>query len=88
MVAASRRGLNTPATVIVALLAGYVVLLALFPSGALHSNPPQCFSTFNYRVPCGPHIAAFGYASWSFAAGATMAAAVGFALRRSRSTRS
>ncbi len=70
-------------TVIVALLAGYVVLLTLFPSAVLHSNPPQCLSTFNYRAPCArSDIAAFGYASWSFAADAATAGAFGFALRR------
>ncbi|MCA1782122.1 MAG: hypothetical protein ABR616_16180 [Dermatophilaceae bacterium] len=63
-------------------LAGLVVLVLLYPAGVLHSNPPQCLSTFGYRVPCGRlTLPAFRLAEWSLIASAVTAGAVGFALR-------
>ena len=57
---------STVATVAVALVAGVVVLLLLFPSSGVVPIPPQCFSLFGYSVPCD--------------AGAATAAVVGLAL--------
>lgn len=51
----SQGACTTVAKVAVALLAGFVVLVLLFPwGGGLDSDPPQCFSMFGwYSVPCG-----------------------------------
>lgn len=76
---------ETSAKVTFALMAGFISLQALFPTGILTSNPPQCLSAFGYRVPCGRlGIAALGhgYAGWSLAAGAATATAVWSALTR------
>ena len=73
------------AQVAVVLLAGLIVLLLLFPAAVLHSSPPQCLSTFGYRVPCGGlAIPAFRLAEWSLVASAAAAGVVGFALRSNR----
>ena len=70
------------AKITVAAVAGVIVLLLLFPAGVLHSNPPQCLSTFGYRVPCGRlAIPAFRLTEWSLVASAVTAGAVGFALK-------
>ena len=70
------------ARVAVVLLVGVIVLALLFPAGVLHSNPPQCLSTFGYRVPCGRlTVPAFRLAEWSLIASAVTAGAVGFAFR-------
>jgi len=70
------------ARVAVVLLVGVIVLVLLFPAGVLHSNPPQCLSTFGYRVPCGRlTVPAFRLAEWSLIASAVTAGAVGFAFR-------
>ena len=81
------RGTWTPvAKFTVVLLAGAIVLLLLFPAGVLHSNPPQCLSTFGYRVPCGRlAVPALRLAEWSLVASAVTAGAVGFALKSNRS---
>ena len=72
----------TVAKVAVAAVAGVIVLLLLFPAGVLTSNPPQCLSTFGYRVPCGRlAITAFRLAEWSLVASAVTAGAVGLALK-------
>ncbi len=78
------RGTWTPAAKVAAvLLAGVIMLLLLFPAGVLHSNPPQCLSTFGHRVPCGRlAVPAFRLAEWSLVASAVTAGAVGLALRR------
>lgn len=82
----ANRGRSTMlVTVSIASLAGFVVLLCLFPASVLTSDPPQCLSTFNYRVPCGfIDTGPFRLSEWSLAAGGASAAAVGLALRRSR----
>lgn len=81
-----RRTWTTVAKVAVVLLAGLIVLLLLFPAAVLHSNPPQCLSTFGYRVPCGGlDVPVFRLAEWSLVASAATAGVVGFALRSKRS---
>ena len=59
----------TVAKVVVALLAGIVVLVLLFPASGIDPLPPQCFSVFGYSVPCGGGLAV--------AAGAATAGVVG-----------
>jgi len=59
-------------TVIVALLAGLVVLLILFPAGGTDDQPPDCYSFLYYPVPCERWVAPV--------AGAATAALVGFGL--------
>ena len=36
----------------IALLAGFAVLVLLFPASGIDPIPPQCFSVFGYNVPC------------------------------------
>lgn len=77
-----RRTWTPAAKIAVVLLVGAIMLLLLFPAGVLHSDPPQCLSTFGYRVPCGRlTIPAFRLAEWSLVASAVTAGAVGLALR-------
>jgi hypothetical protein len=51
--------------VVPALLAGvgsgFLVLLLLLPVEGIDTNPPVCYATFGYTVPCGPGLA-FGAA--------------------------
>lgn len=56
----------------VALLAGLVVLVLLFPAHGIDPIPPQCFSLIGYTVPCEDGLA--------LAAGATTAGVVGLLL--------
>ena len=63
---------RTVANVAVALLAGLVVLVLLFPVAGIDPIPPRCFSAFGYTVPCE--------AGLSQAAGAATAGIVGLAL--------
>ncbi len=44
-------------TILIALLAGFVVLLLLFPASGVDSDPPVCRSMFFYVVPCGNSVA-------------------------------
>jgi len=62
----------TAAKVAVAILAGIVVLVLLFPASGVDTRPPECYSAFGYTVPCG--------AGWSLAAGAATAGVVGVLL--------
>ncbi len=39
-------------TIFVALLAGLVVLVLLFPGSGNSAQPPTCYSTFGWVVPC------------------------------------
>ena len=55
--------------VAIALLAGLVVLVLLFPGSGIDRQPPECYSVFGYTVPCE--------AGWAVAAGAATAAVVG-----------
>lgn len=57
------------AKVAVALLAGLVVLVLLFPASGIEPIPPECFSVFRYTVPCQGGVA--------IVAGAATAAVVG-----------
>jgi hypothetical protein len=64
------------AKLIIALLAGLVVIAALLPTHGVDSDPPVCWSMFDYVVPCG---------SWmALAAGAAAAALVGIVLWHGR----
>lgn len=62
----------TLAKIAVALLAGLVVLVLLFPGSGTSTLPPECYSAFGYTVPCGGGLAN--------AAGAAMAGLVGLLL--------
>ena len=44
-------------TIVVALVAGLVVLLLLFPASGVDKDPPVCRSMFFYVVPCEAWIA-------------------------------
>jgi hypothetical protein len=44
-------------TIIAALLAGLVVLLALFPAGGVVTDPPECYALLFYAVPCEAQVA-------------------------------
>jgi hypothetical protein len=57
-------------TIVVALLAGLLVLLALFPAGGTDTQPPDCYSYLLYEVPCEQWVAPL--------AGAVTAGLVGF----------
>lgn len=67
-----RRAWVTVVKSVVSLIAGLVVLVLLFPAGGVDPIPPQCWSAFEYSVPCGTGL--------SFAAGAATAGVVGLAL--------
>lgn len=41
------------ATVAIALVAGVVAFVLLFPFSGVDTIPPQCLSLFGYGVPCG-----------------------------------
>ncbi|CAN5506899.1 hypothetical protein BH20CHL7_BH20CHL7_13350 [soil metagenome] len=41
----------------IALLAGLVVLVLLFPASGIDPIPPQCYSAFGYVVPCADGLA-------------------------------
>lgn len=51
---ATRPGVRT---IIVALLAGLVVLVLLFPGSGNAAQPPTCYSVFGYVVPCDAWVA-------------------------------
>jgi len=59
-------------TVAIALVAGFAVLLLLFPASGIDPLPPVCYSMFGYVVPCGAWVA--------WAAGAATTGVVGLAL--------
>jgi hypothetical protein len=40
-----------------AVIAGFVVFLLLFPFSGDDSDPPTCYSVFDYVVPCGSGLA-------------------------------
>jgi hypothetical protein len=61
-----------PRTIVVALLAGLVVLALLFPGSGIDRQPQECYSMFGYVVPCDAWVA--------WAAGAATAAVVGLGL--------
>lgn len=63
---------RTAAKVAIALLAGLVVLVLLFPASGVDTLPPECYSVFGYTVPCGDGIAV--------AAGTALAAVIGLLL--------
>lgn len=63
---------STVAKIAVTFLAGLIAVVLLLPWYGLDSDPPQCFTMFDYRVPCGAGLA--------FAAGAAVAGVVGIAL--------
>ena len=68
-----RQGTWTPAAKIaLAVLAGLVVLVLLFPEGGVDTQPPHCYSVFYYNVPCD--------AGWALAAGVAMFGVVGLLL--------
>ena len=60
--------------IVIALLAGLVPLVLLFPASGISTAPPECYSAFGYTVPCnvGPAIiaavAAAGVVGLSFRA--------------------
>lgn len=73
---------STAAKVGIAVLAGLVVLVLLFPASGVDTLPPECYSVFGYTVPCGGGVAV--------AAGTATGAAIGVLLwiaGRARGTR-
>lgn len=67
-------GWSALAILAVAVATGFGVLMLLFPTGGIDTDPPQCFSTFGYTVPCGAEL--------SFVSGLVVAVVLNFALRR------
>ena len=63
---------STAAKVAIAVLAGLVVLVLLFPASGVDTLPPECYSVLGYTVPCGGGVAV--------AAGTAMAAVIGLLL--------
>jgi len=53
-------------------VAGFAVLLLLFPGSGIDRQPPECYSMFGYTVPCDGGLAVV--------AAAATAGLVGFAL--------
>lgn len=47
--------------VVAGLGSGFLVVLLLLPASGIDTNPPVCYSTFGYTVPCGSGLA-FGAA--------------------------
>lgn len=66
------RARATMAQSAIAVLAGFVVLALLLPIRGVDSDPPVCWSVFDYIVPCGNGLA--------LAAGAATAGLVGWVL--------
>jgi hypothetical protein len=64
-----QRTWSIAAKVAIAVLAGLVVLVLLFPVSGVDTQPPECYSVFGYSVPCGDGVAV--------AAGAAVAAVIG-----------
>ena len=60
-------------TVVIALVAGFVALVLLFPGSGIDRQPPECYSVFGYVVPCEAWVA--------WVAAAAVAGVVGFGLR-------
>jgi len=52
---------STILAVLAGLGSGLLVVLLLLPAGGNDTNPPVCYSTFGYTVPCGSGLA-FGTA--------------------------
>ncbi len=69
--AEARKPRLTRAKLVIALLAGLVVVAALLPTRGVDSDPPVCWSMFDYVVPCG-----FGLALSAGAATAGLVALV------------
>jgi hypothetical protein len=59
-------------TIVIALVAGFVALVLLFPGSGIDRQPPECYSVFGYVVPCEAWVA------WVVAA--AVAGIVGFGL--------
>ena len=55
--AGSRHPIATVARLVVALAAGFVILLLLFPYSGIDTDPPECYSVFGYVVPCDGWVA-------------------------------
>jgi hypothetical protein len=54
---ARSRTSRTVAALVAGLGSGVLVLLVLLPVSGIDTNPPVCFSTFGYTVPCGSGLA-------------------------------
>lgn len=50
-------GPSTATKLAVALLAGLVVILLLFPASGVDSGPPVCRAMVGYKVPCEAWVA-------------------------------
>ena len=51
---------STVTKVAISLVAGLITVVLLLPWSGNDSDPPQCFSMFDYSVPCGAGLA-FGF---------------------------
>lgn len=51
------RGPSAGTKLVVAFLAGLIVLLLLFPASGVDTQPPECFAIFFYTVPCEAWVA-------------------------------
>lgn len=58
---AERRLRTALPAVVAGVGSGFLVLLLLLPASGIDTNPPVCYSTFGYTVPCGSGLA-FGAA--------------------------
>jgi hypothetical protein len=73
---------TTVAALVAGLGSGFLVVLLLLPVSGIDTNPPVCFATFDYTVPCGSGLA-FGAALvvGLIVGGATASAGLGRASR-------
>ena len=65
-------------TIVIALVAGFVALLLLFPASGVDTLPPECYSMFGYVVPCDAWVA------WVAGAGVAGLVGLGLSLRGRR----
>lgn len=69
----TRASRPTRRTAVIAVVAGLVVLVLLFPASGIEPQPPVCYSVFGYVVPCE--------AWFAWLAGVATAVLIGLALR-------
>ena len=65
-------------TIVIALVAGVVALVLMFPTHGVDTLPPQCFAVIGYTVPCEAWVA------WVVAAAVAGVVGIGLSLRDRR----